>query len=196
MHPKLLSAAFLGLFLSTATATEPSTEPNTTAPVVTDNEPLSFHHATLLKKDNSTVYGGITITSRFSSPALQVDLYIGGIPAGEYLNYHIHAHPVPEDGNCYRTGAHLDPYGRGQEPPCNITNPATCEVGDLSGKHGPAWAPEGGVFRASYNDFFLSNTPGAEAYFGNLSWVVHAPNSDRLSCGNFEELGVGLGWKA
>lgn len=110
------------------------------------------------------------------------------------IDYHIHASRVPEDGNCYLTGSHLDPHGRGQEPPCTITAPQTCEVGDLSGKHGPAWAPEGQEFHATYTDFFLANTPGHEAYFGDLSWVVHAPNSDRLTCGNFEGFsGAGLG---
>ncbi|KAL4809488.1 superoxide dismutase [Aspergillus unguis] len=185
MHPSLLANALIGLFCSTSIAQTTNT---TDAPVVTDNEPISLHHATLLEKDNTTVFGDITITSRLGSSALIVDVVIGGIPEGEYLNYHIHASPVPEDGNCYRTGAHLDPYGRGQTPPCNITAPWSCEVGDLSGKHGPAWAPVGEEFRATYNDFFVSNTPGAEAYFGDLSWVVHAPNSDRLSCGNFETI--------
>ncbi|KAL4924442.1 putative cytosolic Cu/Zn superoxide dismutase [Aspergillus undulatus] len=186
MRLTLLTSAILGLSTTALAQTNTSTH----APVVTDNEPYSVHHATLLPKDNTTVYGTITITARASSPALHVDVVIGGIPEGEYLNYHIHAKPIPSDSesndNCYRTAAHLDPYNRGQTPPCNITAPWTCEVGDLSGKHGPAWAPPGGVFRASYDDFFLSNTPGSDAYFGDLSWVVHAPNSDRLSCGNFE----------
>ncbi|KAL4866448.1 hypothetical protein BDV12DRAFT_199162 [Aspergillus spectabilis] len=196
MYSKILITAFLGLFLSAA-AQDTDSDTSTDAPVVTENQPLSFHHASLLRKDNTTVYGGITITSRLSSPALQVDVYVGGIPEGQYLNYHIHASRVPDDGNCYLTGAHLDPHGRGQQPPCTITAPNTCEVGDLSGKHGPAWAPPGEVFRASYTDFFLSNDPDADAYFGDKSWVVHGPGSERLTCGNFETLGGGLElWEA
>ncbi|KAL6231398.1 hypothetical protein BDW75DRAFT_220272 [Aspergillus navahoensis] len=185
MLPRYLTSALLSLAVLTAAGAQSI---STNAPIVTDNEPVSVHHASLLPKDNTTVYGGMTITSRLASPALAVDVYIGGIPEGQYLNYHIHRLPVPPDGNCYSTGAHLDPYRRGQQPPCNITAPDTCEVGDLSGKHGVAWAPRGEVFRASYSDFFLANTPGAEAYFGDLSWVVHAPNGDRLTCGNFEVL--------
>ncbi|KAL4899039.1 superoxide dismutase [Aspergillus multicolor] len=185
MHFPILTSAFTLLSLSLALCTT-AQNVSTNAPVVTDNEPVSVHHASLLAKDNTTVYGGITITSRLSSPALAVDVYIGGIPEGQYLNYHIHRAPVPADGNCYSTGAHLDPYNRTQKPPCNSTAPNTCEVGDLSGKHGVVWAPAGEVFRASYSEFFLANTPGAEAYFGDLSWVVHAPNNDRLTCGNFE----------
>ena len=50
--------------------------------------------------------------------------------------YHIHAFPVPSDGNCTGTLAHLDPYIRGEMPVCDSTQPATCQVGDLSGKYG------------------------------------------------------------
>lgn len=50
--------------------------------------------------------------------------------------YHIHAFPVPADGNCTGTLAHLDPYERGEVPTCDAASPATCQVGDLSDKHG------------------------------------------------------------
>lgn len=43
---------------------------------------------------------------------------------------------MPDDGNCNKTLAHLDPYQRGQKPDCDAGEPQTCEVGDLSGKHG------------------------------------------------------------
>jgi len=55
--------------------------------------------------------------------------------------YHIHDQQVPEDGNCAGTLAHLDPYIRGETPPCNASAPQTCQVGDLSGKHGTATEP-------------------------------------------------------
>lgn len=50
--------------------------------------------------------------------------------------YHVHDQPVPADGNCTGTKAHLDPYLRGQLIPCDKSDPASCQVGDLSGKHG------------------------------------------------------------
>ena len=50
--------------------------------------------------------------------------------------YHIHVAPVPSNGNCSATGAHLDPYMRGAIPPCEVGKPETCQVGDLAGKHG------------------------------------------------------------
>jgi hypothetical protein len=53
-----------------------------------------------------------------------------------FLVYHIHAYAVPADGNCSGTLGHLDPFVRGESPPCDPTQPQTCQVGDLSGKHG------------------------------------------------------------
>jgi len=50
--------------------------------------------------------------------------------------YHIHDQPVPADGNCTKTLAHLDPTQRGEIPPCDPTTPEECQVGDLAGKHG------------------------------------------------------------
>lgn len=58
-----------------------------------------------------------------------------------FVAFHLHDSPVPADGNCTKTLAHLDPYKRGQATPCDKANPQTCEVGDLSGKHGTAAAP-------------------------------------------------------
>jgi hypothetical protein len=54
------------------------------------------------------------------------------------LGYHIHVAPVPDDGNCTSTLLHLDPYIRGDATPCDSSQPATCQVGDLSGKYGKA----------------------------------------------------------
>ena len=65
------------------------------------------------------------------------------------FGYHIHDQPVPKDGNCNATLAHLDPYGRGPTPPCDSAKPETCEVGDLSGKHGKIPKGDGGQFLSS-----------------------------------------------
>lgn len=62
-----------------------------------------------------------------------------GVRALEMLTksvYHIHAMPVPPSGDCVATGPHVDPYVRGEVPPCDNTQPQTCQVGDLAGKHG------------------------------------------------------------
>ncbi len=57
------------------------------------------------------------------------------------LEYHVHLKAVPESGNCTDTGGHLDSYVRGDSPPCDSSQPQTCEVGDLSGKYGTVAGP-------------------------------------------------------
>ena len=52
------------------------------------------------------------------------------------LVYHIHQMPVPADGNCSATMAHLDPTTRGELHACEAMAPQTCQAGDLAGKHG------------------------------------------------------------
>ncbi len=60
--------------------------------------------------------------------------------------------PVPADGNCVATGPHVDPYVRGEVPPCDNTQPETCQVGDLAGKHGNITSS---TFSAKYVPCFL-----------------------------------------
>lgn len=99
--------------------------------------------------------------------------------------YHIHEYTIPESANCQLAGAHLDPYGRGEVPPCNERHPQTCEVGDLSGKHSPIYVAPDDPFEVEYTDLFLSTDPSSPAYIGNRSFVVHTPDGGRLNCGNF-----------
>ncbi|KAL1880815.1 hypothetical protein VTK73DRAFT_4985 [Phialemonium thermophilum] len=104
---------------------------------------------------------------------------------GGPFTYHIHQAPVPEDGNCTATLAHLDPFGRGDTVPCDASLPQTCQVGDLSGKHG---AIKSDPFEATYLDQFASTNPDQPSYFGNLSFVLHFANKTRISCANFEKV--------
>ncbi|GMF72804.1 unnamed protein product [Aspergillus oryzae] len=159
----LFAGAALGLSLSSAVAHE--------APVVEGNEPQTVYEAVLQDKDNTTVRG--TFTTHGAEDGI-----------GIQFHYHIHDNPVPKDGNCYATGGHLDPYKRGDQPPCNTTVPQTCQVGDISGKHGPVWTADGN-FEVLYRDFFLSNVEDTIAFFGNRSVVVHLPDNKRINCGNF-----------
>ena len=97
--------------------------------------------------------------------------------------YHIHEKPVPSDGNCTGTKAHLDPTKRGEVPPCDSSRAAECQTGDLSGKYGnitaSPWNPD------AYTDQYLSTTPGNPSFFGDLSVVIHTNNKTRLTCANF-----------
>jgi hypothetical protein len=100
--------------------------------------------------------------------------------------YHIHDLPVPSGGNCTETKAHLDPYARGEDPPCSANNPSSCQVGDLSGKHGTIPSLPG--FSANYTDKFVSLIPGTPAFFGNRSIVLHYANKTRIACANFHQV--------
>ncbi|KAI1820743.1 superoxide dismutase [Xylaria intraflava] len=108
-------------------------------------------------------------------------------PDGGPFIYHIHVDPVV-DGNCTNTQAHLDPFIRGESPPCDATRPETCQVGDLSGKHG---AVTSDPFIASYHDPFLSVVEGPGSYFLNRSMVFHYANTTRITCSNFKIIGQG-----
>jgi hypothetical protein len=102
--------------------------------------------------------------------------------------YHLHEKPVPSDGNCTGTGAHLDPYKRGEVPICDASKPETCQTGDLSGKHGNITAQE---WSQEYVDLYSSTRPDINSYFGNLSVVVHLSNKTRIACANFTQLSSG-----
>ena len=103
--------------------------------------------------------------------------------------YHIHDQPVPSNGNCTATLAHLDPYIRGEVPPCDRTRLQTCQVGDLSGKYGTI--PGTGTYQTSYLDLFTSTQQGPASFFGNRSVVIHTANTTRLTCANFQLVSSG-----
>lgn len=105
-----------------------------------------------------------------------------------HLEYHIHVNPIPEDGNCSGAGGHLSPYGREDTPECDADDPATCQPGDLSGKHGPIDnTADESSFQRRYLDLYLSTNPESASFFGNRSVVVHALNGIRLNCANFTQ---------
>ncbi|KAL2270100.1 hypothetical protein VTJ83DRAFT_2284 [Remersonia thermophila] len=107
-------------------------------------------------------------------------------PTDGALLYHIHAKPVPADGNCTATAAHFDPFERGQQPPCDASAPETCEVGDLSGKHG-AIPANSTSFTYTFLDLYASTEPtNADGFFGDLSVVIHLANTTRVTCANFQ----------
>lgn len=83
------------------------------------------------------------------------------------------------------TLAHHDPFIRGADTPCDPDAPETCEVGDMSGKHGGIAAGEKN-FVDSYVDLYESTKPGIGAFFGNRSVVIHAADKSRIACANFE----------
>ncbi|KAF2856314.1 hypothetical protein T440DRAFT_485425 [Plenodomus tracheiphilus IPT5] len=164
----------------------------TPAPAITDSPAGAAYVGVLPKKANSALSGSISAVSAGEGKGVRFSVSFAGLPAeGGPFMYHIHAKPVPSDGNCTGTGAHLDPYLRGEVPICDATKPETCQTGDLSGKHGnvtaQAWSQE-------YIDLYSSLNKADPSYFGNLSFVVHLSNKTRIGCANFTDSSPGSGY--
>lgn len=150
------------------------------APVATDSVGKPNYIATF-KTPNFANSSSITGTFEFEADKdgkVHVYIDINNLPTtGGPFMYHIHQKPVPANGNCTGTLAHLNPYGG----LANATTIATHEVGDLSGKHGTI---NGTSFKSNYVDEYLSLNPENRAYIGNVSVVIHAANNARLACAN------------
>lgn len=134
----------------------------------------------------SLVTGNMMISSNPSILGVAINIDFSGFPdAAAYgpFVYHIHAKAVPADGNCTATLGHLDPTDRGEYYPCNAAEPSSCQVGDLSGKHGNVTAS--GDFTTAYSDYFLSTDPSSPAFAGDKSVVIHSSNATRITCANF-----------
>jgi len=106
------------------------------APKVTGNPAGASYVATLPVKEGSPLRGSIHAVTAPDGVGVKFSVSFSGLPAtGGPFMYHIHEKPVM-NGNCTSTGAHLDPYKRGEVPPCDASKPETCQTGDLSGKYG------------------------------------------------------------
>ncbi|KAJ9139503.1 hypothetical protein NKR19_g7421 [Coniochaeta hoffmannii] len=153
----------------------------TGAQVVSNNPAGASYRAALTGK----VSGSLNATSNGAGKPVSFTLELMGLPVGTGpFKFHIHEKPVPTDGNCTGTGAHLDPYLRTQVPACDSAKPATCEVGDLSGKYGAVGSNSSSVVKI-FNDPYVALNPADKQFFGNLSFVVHDASSARIACANF-----------
>ncbi|KAI0889145.1 superoxide dismutase [Annulohypoxylon maeteangense] len=136
---------------------------------------------------NGNVRGHVAATSGVDGNGIDYEVSFSNLPTeGGPFIYHIHVAPVPSDGNCTSTLAHLDQTIRGEDPACDPARPASCQQGDLSGKYGKinGSAP----FAAKFHDPYTSLVEGDGAYFGNRSLVFHFNNKTRISCANFSVL--------
>ncbi|KAF2103517.1 Cu,Zn superoxide dismutase-like protein [Rhizodiscina lignyota] len=158
---------------------------------VQSNLPAASYRAVLPSTnfDNltgSTITGSITGTSVANGTGVTFTIDFTGFPNeaqyGPFV-YHVHAMPVPADGNCTATLGHLDPTNRGELHPCEQNAPQTCQAGDLAGKHGNITSSS---FMTTYTDMFLSTDPSSPYFFGDKSIVIHSMNTTRLTCANFE----------
>ncbi|KAI9730494.1 MAG: hypothetical protein M1834_005735 [Cirrosporium novae-zelandiae] len=157
----------------------------TPAPIITNNAVGVTYSAIFPDNSETTIRGYVSGTSASNGTGTNFNVNITGLPdvntEGPFM-YHIHQNRIPANGNCTAAGAHLDPYLRGESPACDASDPSTCQVGDLSGKHGNITATP---WKVTYLDDYLSTTPDTVSFFGNLSLVIHARNLTRIACTNF-----------
>ncbi|ESZ95863.1 hypothetical protein SBOR_3757 [Sclerotinia borealis F-4128] len=189
MISSVLAATLLGLsHAQTTTVPVTGTLGNATIP---ENNPVGpIYVATLPDAEffnpddpRGNIKGSVSATGNPDGIGVQFQVQFSNLPtSGGPFIYHLHAHPVPTDGNCTGTLGHIDPFLRGETPSCNLSLPQTCQVGDLSGKHGKVISDP---FQASFVDEFASTLPGLGSFFGNRSLTIHFGNATRITCANF-----------
>jgi len=135
------------------------------------------------------VVGTITLMQMAGSASADttvlVDLQPAAGSSGSFdHNWHVHVSPVDSSGDCASAEGHYDPLSVGTAicGTASIFDKAgSCEVGDMSGKHGAISVPK----RAMYTD---SNLPLTGAYsVAERSVVLHAADkgAGRLACASF-----------
>ncbi|CAN8098752.1 unnamed protein product [Discula destructiva] len=198
MHLPLTTSVLLAAAISGTTAQQQiggyTTGTLGNASVITNNPAGAAYIATLpatafnknAYPNGGNVQGSIQAVSSPDGRGVMFHVNFTNLPStgGPFL-YHIHDQPVPASGNCTQTLAHHDPYKRGETSACDPTIPETCQVGDLSGKHGKVELNGSATYLATYIDDFASTVDGIGAFFGNRSFVFHFGNTTRITCANF-----------
>ncbi|KAK1974383.1 superoxide dismutase [Colletotrichum cereale] len=132
---------------------------------------------------NGNVRGSIVAMTAPDGNGVKFTVGFSNLPnEGGPFTYHLHVDPIPEDGNCTKALAHHDPSNREETAPCDASRPETCQIGDLSGKHGSVTRD----YEQTYIDRYLSIVQGPGSFFGNRSFVFHFANKTRISCANFK----------
>jgi hypothetical protein len=162
------------------------------APEVKNNPQGVVYAVDFSNQPNTNVRGKVYAQAISSGDAIKFRFNISGFKGQKGpFSYHIHVNQVSSDGNCTSTGPHQDVAIRGMSPPCNSDEPATCESGDLAGKHGKIPAPgpnQSIIFHKTFVDKYVSTDPKNPAFFGNQSLVFHLGDEKktRYACANFE----------
>ncbi|KAI5286933.1 hypothetical protein KEM54_006376 [Ascosphaera aggregata] len=153
------------------------------APVVTGST-FDFFTAEPHARPGS-IAGKINFAPGPSGKGVQVDLVFDYFKDQSVIYYyHIHENPIPADGNCLAAGNYLDPYNGDKN--CNPTQPAACQIGDLSGKHG---ALNQTSAAQEYIDDYLSTNQVDKAFVGGRSLVIHDANMKPITCANITGVG-------
>ncbi|KAF3931275.1 hypothetical protein ABW20_dc0108303 [Dactylellina cionopaga] len=180
------SAAVLAIIVGTS-AVFALPAPQKKTPVKKEPSASIVYEAKFSSSNVESAY--LNFTAAADGPGVLVHICIKGINASEpgAYPYHIHNFVVGPSDNCAATGTHLDPYIKGDTVPCDTAAPETCQIGDLSGKHGnvPITAAGDGNYCTSYVDKYLSLDKSDKAFIGDSrSVVIHSSKKTRLACGN------------
>ncbi|EHL03381.1 Cu,Zn superoxide dismutase-like protein [Glarea lozoyensis ATCC 20868] len=194
MHATTIVSVVLTTLLASVRAQNITTGELGNATVVDNNPPGATYLAVLPEKQffnpsdpRGNVKGSVSATASPDGIGVVYSVSLSNFPtSGGPFTYHLHVDPVPADGNCTKTLAHLDPFIRGEVVACDPKLPQTCQVGDLSGKYGKV---TNGSLVQTYTDLFSSTRPGLGSFFGNRSITFHFANKTRITCANFTLLG-------
>lgn len=105
--------------------------------------------------------------------------------------------PVSGNGKCDGAKNVLDPFQRGDKPGCDKKKPQTCQVGDLTGKHGEIPKFQGVIsVKQSFQDLYLSFKKEEKSFTGRSSVIVRNAKGNKIACGNIMEVqGASRAWK-
>lgn len=134
----------------------------------------------------SGIHGHFLFSSDAHQEDVRVRLNIEGLESsalvGRHYHYHVHVNPVGKYHDCDATGGHLNPANLLESTVCNPKDLETCQVGDMSTKHGDII---GGTtpIQHSYLDSQLRFAPADYSMVGR-SVVIHNSEKKRIACGN------------
>lgn len=151
------------------------------APMITKNPKNIVAIADFPFGFDKKVNGYIVFTAK-EGKAVNVHVDLTGLPSEGPFPYHVHVKLVSVDGDCNKVGDRLNHYNA-SETCVHKDRPYTCQVGDLSGKHGEITGRE---FETSYEDPYISLNPNSKSNIVGKSVVLHFANNTRFACADIE----------
>jgi len=167
--------------VATTLSTLASMAAASSAPLVSNN-PIGASYTAQIKGGESDVtHGYVSMTSNPGGVGMKLSVNIAGLPIlkGPYT-YYVGDHSLSSECECSTSGGIFDPYNAGKRY-CNRQQAQTCDVGDLSGKHGCINSTS---YVASYNELYASLNSASPAYVGGKSIVISDRSGSPVACGN------------